>query len=114
MYAGALVDRFDRKRVFLASNMVEGAMLLGVASYGFATGGVPLGGILLAFTTLFGYGIHYSNLYAFAQEISLTKYYPRITSTIEIVGQATSVVSGAPAALLEGLPVGQTYHLFGT
>ncbi|QIL75430.1 MFS transporter [Hymenobacter sp. HDW8] len=115
MYAGALVDRFDRKRVFLASNMVEGAVLLGVASYGFATGGVPLGGILLAFTTtVFGYGIHYPNLYAFAQEISLPKDYPRITSAIEIVGQATSVVSGALAALLlEGLPAGQTYTLFG-
>jgi MFS family permease len=115
MYAGALVDRFDRKRVFLVSNIVEGVVLLGVASYGFATGDVPLGGILLAFTTtVFGYGIHYPNLYAFAQEISLPKDYPRITSAIEIVGQATSVVSGALAALLlEGLPVGQTYNLFG-
>ncbi|UOQ54507.1 MFS transporter [Hymenobacter cellulosivorans] len=115
MYAGALVDRFDRKRVFLVTNIVEGLLLLSVAAYGFGTGSVPLPGILLAFTTtVFGYGIHYPNLYAFAQEISRPEDYGRITSTIEIVGQATSVVSGALAALLiEGLPLGGTYQLLG-
>lgn len=115
MYAGALVDRFDRKQVFLVTNIVEGLVLLSVAAYGFVTGSVPLPGILLAFTTtVFGYGIHYPNLYAFAQEISRPEDYGRITSTIEIVGQATSVVSGALAALLiEGLPLGGTYQLLG-
>ncbi|PJJ48682.1 MFS transporter [Hymenobacter chitinivorans] len=115
MYAGALVDRFDRKQVFLVTNIVEGLILLSVATYGFLTGSVPLPGILLAFTTtVFGYGIHYPNLYAFAQEISRPEDYGRITSTIEIVGQATSVVSGALAALLiEGLPRGGTYQLLG-
>ncbi|MCB2409430.1 MFS transporter [Hymenobacter lucidus] len=116
MYAGALVDRFDRKRVFLVTNIVEGAILLSVAAYGFWHGSVPMAGILLAFTTtVFGYGIHYPNLYAFAQEISRPEDYGRITSTIEIVGQATSVVSGALAALLiEGLPLGGQYQLLGT
>lgn len=105
LYAGTLVDRFPRKSLFLGTNLVEGGVLLSVAIAGWLLGSLPMVLIVLAFTiTVFGYRIHYPNLYAFAQEITSPKHYTRVTSYIEIVGQATNVLAGALAVvLLEGL-----------
>ena len=104
LYAGTLVDRFPRQRVFLATNLTQGVVLLSVAAYGWRVG-LDIPAIALVFgVTFFGYQIHYPNLYAFAQEISEPHAYPRITSGIEIVGQSTSLLSGGAAAvLLEGI-----------
>lgn len=100
VYAGTLVDRFPRKRVFLVTNGVQGTIVLFIAGYGWANGlTVPFIATVFLITFL-GYQIHYPNLYAFAQEISDPKDYQRITSNIEIVGQSTSLVSGGVAALL--------------
>ncbi len=107
IYAGALVDRFDRKKLFLATNMVEGLVLTAVALSGWFSGPLPLSMIMIVFTiTVFGYRMHYPNLYAFAQEITTPEHYTRVTSYIEIVGQATNVIAGALAVvLLEGIDV---------
>jgi MFS transporter, DHA3 family, macrolide efflux protein len=103
LYAGTLVDRFPRKRVFLLTNLIQGAIVLGVAAYGWHFGlTTPLIAAVFLITFL-GYQIHYPNLYAFAQEVTEPTEYRRITSHIEIVGQATSLVAGGAAAiLLEG------------
>jgi MFS family permease len=76
-----------------------------VAVSGWFFGILPLVLIILVFTiTVFGYRMHYPNLYAFAQEITSPQYYTRVTSYIEIVGQATNVIAGALAVvLLEGV-----------
>jgi MFS family permease len=105
LYAGTLVDRFNRKRLFLTTNFVEGIMLLVVAGFGWFAGSLPLFLIMVVFTvTVFGYRMHYPNLYAFAQEITSPEHYTRVTSYIEIVGQATNVIAGALAVvLLEGV-----------
>ncbi len=105
LFAGTLVDRFNRRGLFLSTNIVEGSILLLVAGAGWLQGSLPLPLIVLVFTiTVFGYRMHYPNLYAFVQEISLPKHYTRVTSYIEIVGQATNVMAGAMAViLLEGV-----------
>ncbi|MGI9543502.1 MAG: MFS transporter, partial [Cyclobacteriaceae bacterium] len=105
LYAGTLVDRFPRKSLFLGTNIFEGATLLFIALAGWSMGSLPIGLIVLAFAvTVFGYRIHYPNLYAFAQEITSPEHYTKVTSYIEIVGQATNVLAGALAVvLLEGL-----------
>ena len=51
-------------------------------------------------TTLFIYNVHYPTLYAFGQEISEKENYGKMNSFIEVQGQATSVISGAFAAIL--------------
>jgi len=104
LYAGTLVDRFPRKSLFLGTNFFEGSVLLLVAVIGWSMGSLHISLIVLAFTvTVFGYRIHYPNLYAFAQEITSPEHYTRVTSYIEIVGQATNVLAGALAVvLLEG------------
>jgi DHA3 family macrolide efflux protein-like MFS transporter len=101
MFAGTLVDQYSRKNVFICTSLIQALMLLGVSSIGFASGSIPDLLILAVFsTTLLGYQIHYPNLYAFAQEITPSQQYARITSQLEISGQCTSVLSGALAALL--------------
>ncbi len=105
LFAGTLVDRFNRQRLFMATNGVEGSILLLVALYGWIVGQLPLPLIVLVFAiTVFGYRMHYPNLYAFVQEVTSPEHYTRVTSYIEIVGQATNVIAGAFAViLLEGV-----------
>ena len=113
--AGTIVDRFNRKRVFLINNAVEGSILLGVAAYGLWLGSLPSGLIILVFmTTVFGFYLHYPNLYAFAHEITTVDEYTKVTSAIEIVGQSTNVLAGAGAALLlEGIDIQQVWSVGG-
>lgn len=113
--AGTIVDRFNRKWVFLVNNAVEGAILLSAAAYGLSTGNMPTLLIILVFaTTVFGFYLHYPNLYAFAHEISREGEYTKVTSAIEIVGQSTNVLAGAGAALLlEGIDIAHTWNIGG-
>lgn len=116
VFAGTIVDRFNRRKIFLLNNGIEGVVLALVAIYGWTTGAVPVPLIIIAFaTTIFGFYLHYPNLYAFAQEISVPEEYRKVTSLIEIVGQSTNVLAGALAAvLLEGLDfswAGLTVHV---
>lgn len=103
-YAGALVDRYDRKNVMLAIQSIGFVLVAGLALWGFIIGKTTLimaAGVFLV--TKIIYNIHYPNLYAFAQEITEPKYYGRITSWLEIQGQTTFTLSGAMAAfLMEG------------
>ncbi|MBL4667881.1 MAG: MFS transporter [Flavobacteriales bacterium] len=101
LYVGTLVDRFPRKNIFLFITLI-GALIIGfVALSGFYLGEVPMPLIGLVFCiTLFIYNVHYPTLYAFGQEITEKKNYGKINSIIEIQGQATSVLSGALAAVL--------------
>jgi MFS transporter, DHA3 family, macrolide efflux protein len=105
LYAGALIDGFNRKDIFLGTNFIQGLIVLSVASLGFKEGILPSSLILLVFGMIFfGYLIHYPNLYAFAQEISDSGDYTRVASWIEVVGQTTAIAAAALAAvLLEGV-----------
>lgn len=107
LYSGTLIDRFDRKHIFLGINVAGAAILLSMAAYGFATGPMSIFVASIAFaTTFFIYNIHFPNLYAFAQEITDRKDYKRILSYLEIQHQLTASISGAIGAiLLAGLDV---------
>jgi len=113
-YAGTLVDKFNRKKLFLYQS-IFGMSVLGASSfYGFTTGEVPLWMISFVFMfTIFIYNIHYPNLYAFAQEITNPKDYGRINSYIEIQGQLTTMVAGAIAALLISSNPITSFNFFG-
>ena len=101
IYAGTLVDRYSRKKLFIIINLICG-ILIGIIAYiGFYTG--SLNDILVVFVfgvTIFNYNIHYPNLYAFGQEITEPKFYGKLNSYIEVQGQVTSVLAGAFAAIL--------------
>lgn len=108
LYAGTLVDRFSRKANFLAINLICGTVLGVIAGLGYYWHSLPALAVIMVFgTTMLNYNIHYPTLYAFAHEITEPDQYQRVNSWIEIVGQATSILSGALAALLlEGVQRG--------
>lgn len=115
LYAGAVIDGFNRKDVFLGTNFIAGLIVLCIASLGFKERILPDGLIVMVFTvTFFGYYMHYPNLYAFAQEITEPKYYTKITTYIEIIGQATAIVAaGISVILLQGVDYSADVPLLG-
>ncbi len=101
MFAGTLVDKYNRKHLFMGENAFGALVFLSVAAIGFYIGNIPTTLITLCFAaTFFAYNLHYPTLYAFAQEIIEKKHYNKISSWLEIQGQLTSMTAGALAALL--------------
>lgn len=101
LYAGSLVDKLDRKRIFIGISVAGFCLLMSVAIYGFINGMVPASLVSIVFAgTFFIYNIHYPNLYAFIQQISEPEDYGKVTSYIEIQGQLTTALAGAIAAIL--------------
>ena len=101
LYAGTIIDRYSRKKVFIYTNLVCGTIIASVSFYGYQIQEVPDYLVLLVFgLTIFNYNIHYPNLYAFVQEITEKKNYGKLNSYIEVQGQVTSMFAGAFAAIL--------------
>lgn len=112
LIAGTLIDRYSRKKIFMAMNLVGCIVLITIATIGFSKGGVSDIHAMICFaTTIFIFNIHYPNLYTFAQEISLGKNFGRINSAIEIQGQLTNMMSGGFAAMLLAGYVFQSKYL---
>lgn len=114
LYAGTLIDKYSRKKIFLSINILGGIALGSVAFLGWQTGEVPEWGIMLVFTsTIFVFNIHYPALYAFGQEITEKKKYAKTNSLLEIQVQATTMFSGALASVLLSGTKNQTANIFG-
>lgn len=113
-WSGTLIDKFDRKHVFMGATLIGGSILAAITFTGFQLGELPA--ILVAAVFLFtfmNYNIHYPNLYAFIQEITERKNYSKMTSLMEIIGQITTVMAGACSTLLlEGTTEG-VFRIFG-
>lgn len=111
LYAGTLIDRFPRKKIFLGICAISAVVLLSVAGLGYSEGEIPMFWVAFVFCfTLFNYNIHYPTLYAFGQEITEKKNYSKTNSLLEVMGQSTNVLSGAFAVMLiEGIDI----HLMG-
>lgn len=100
-YCGTLIDKYNRKKLFLILNLSVCVVLLSISSIGWVYGDLPWYWVMIVFTlTFITYNLHYPNLYAFVQEISEEKYYGSITSYIEIQGQLSAMLAGAGATLL--------------
>ena len=100
-YAGTLIDRYPRKNIFMALCMVGMTILGSVAFYGFQHESLPIALIILVFGfTVLNYNLHYPALYALSQELTERSNYGKVNSMLEIQGQATSMLSGACAAIL--------------
>ena len=104
LFAGTLVDRYDRRKIFIINSIVGAVVSGSMAVVGFSQGGVPIWAAAAAFTaTILIFNIHYPNLYAFGQEITPPEFYGKITSYLEVQGQLTNAFAGAiGAVLLEG------------
>jgi len=101
LYAGTLIDKYNRRKIFLVMNIVGLFILSSIALIGFQNNSLPWFLVVSVFaTTAFIYNIHFPNLYAYAQQITSKENYQRITSLLEIQGQLTFTISGALAAIL--------------
>ncbi len=112
--SGAIIDKYDRKTVFLVVTFVGGSLITAISALGYNLGGLPdlLVAIVFALTFL-NYNIHYPNLYAFVQEITERKNYSMMTSLMEIIGQCTTITAGAVATLLLEGTTGGVFRVFG-
>lgn len=108
LYAGTLIDRFNRKKIFLSINLVGFIVLTGVGLYGVFMNGLDLWmvGAIFMFSMMV-FNIHYPTVYAFSQEIIEPEYYGKVNSMVEIQGQTSSMIAGAIAALLLSGTVGK-------
>ncbi len=107
LYAGTLIDKYNRKRIFQILTVIDAVILISVASWSIIQGSVSVPAIILIYTTtIFTYNVHYPNLYAFVQELFPSKYYQKVNSAIEIQGQTTNFlgmmmgglfISGSPS-----------------
>jgi len=113
-YGGTLIDKYNRKRIFLGLCIVTGTLLFAVSGLGFYQGALSSLWVGAVFTiTFLNYNLHFPAVYAFAQEIVPQTYYGKISSYLEIQHQITTISAGALAAvLLEGTMSGEI-NLFG-
>jgi MFS family permease len=101
VYSGTLIDRYNRKKIFLAMNAVGLVGLGSVSAYGFLQQNIPWWLAAIPFAiTVFIYNLHFPNLYAYAQEITPRTDYGKVTSLLEIQGQISFTAAGGIAAVL--------------
>lgn len=102
-YGGTLIDKYNRKTIFLILNLFNGLAIGSIAILE-ANGWVEthyLAATVFALT-FWNYNLHYPCFYAFMQEITEKKNYSKIASYIEVQSQLASALAGAGAAILLG------------
>lgn len=115
IYAGSLIDKHNRRQLFRLLCLISGVVVLSMAAWSGQAGVNQFAPALIVMAiTVLNFNLHYPALYAFAQEISDRGRYAKVVSYLEIQGQATSVLSGALAAvLLKGTVDGELVNLMG-
>ncbi len=113
-YCGTLIDRYNRKYIFMILALVMGCLLLLISGWGFYQNHLAWYWVGVVFIlTFLNYNIHFPAVYAFAQEIVEPSFYGKLSSYLEIQHQLTTIFAGAIAAmLLEGATDG-VVNLFG-
>lgn len=103
LYAGTLIDKYNRKRIFLSLNIFNGIAIGSIAYMeGMGMGATNYWAAAVFALTFWNYNLHYPCFYAFMQEITEKENYNKIASYIEVQSQMASALAGAGAALLIG------------
>ncbi|MBG9776030.1 MFS transporter [Brevibacillus laterosporus] len=110
-YLGTLIDRYSRKKILLAENIVGFLVLFLLTIWGYF-GEYTNGSLIVIYlvTTLI-FQVHYPAQTALVQEQFEPKSYHAINSLLEIESQTSSVLAGGVAGFLLGL-IGLQYVLF--
>lgn len=91
LYAGSLIDRYNRKRIFQVLQFSDAVLVGASGLYAHLTGEMPFLAIaLVATVTICSWTLFYPNLYAFCQELVQPKYYKQVNSAVELQGQVTN------------------------
>ena len=101
LYGGTLIDKYNRKKIFLCLNLVNGLAIGSIAYLESTTTGYTNYMAAMVFAmTFWNYNLHYPCFYAFMQEITEKEHYDKIASYIEVQSQMASALAGAAAAFL--------------
>jgi MFS transporter, DHA3 family, macrolide efflux protein len=101
LYAGTLIDRYNRRNIFWVVQSVAACVLVAAAVIAYSAASVPFWLLAGVFTcTMFVYAIHYPNLYAFTQELFRKGQYSRINAGLEVQGQLTNILGMAVGSVL--------------
>lgn len=93
LYAGTLIDKYNRKRIFQILQTTVAVLIGFVGLYGYFTGKMPFVLLtLVAGATICSWTLFYPNLYAFCQELVAPEMYKKVNSAIELQGQATNFI----------------------
>lgn len=93
LYAGTLIDKYNRKRIFQVLQLVDATAIGLMGVYGMVTGETPFWALtLVAGVTICSWTLFYPNLYAFCQELVKPELYKKVNSAIELQGQATNFI----------------------
>jgi len=93
LYAGTLIDRYNRKRIFQVQQLVAATVIAAVGAYWLWKAHVPFGLIaVVEGVTICSWTLFYPNLYAFCQELVPPEKYKLVNSAIELQGQATNFI----------------------
>jgi len=101
LYGGTLIDKYNRKKIFLLLNITNG-IAIGTIAYleSTTTGNTSYFAMSVFALTFWNFNLHYPCFYAFMQEITEPQNYNKIASYIEVQSQLASALAGAGAALL--------------
>lgn len=103
LYGGTLIDKYNRKHIFIALNTINGLAIGTIAYLEYHRLGSTSWLAAMVFAlTFWNYNIHYPAFYAFMQEISEREHYKKIASYIEVQSQLATALAGGTAALLLG------------
>lgn len=110
---GAWLDRHSRKAAMLAGEVFGATCTLTMAAWMLFTGETATWQLLLLyFSGMLYYTLHYPAKFAFVQQIFERRHYQRLMSLLEVQGQTASMFSGGLASLLLDHVSFQTILLF--
>jgi len=113
IYGGTLIDKYNRKHIFLVLNVVNALAIGGIAYLeGMNMGDTNYWAAAVFALTFWNYNLHYPCFYAFMQEITERENYNKIASYIEVQSQMASAFAGAGAALLLGGGLTTSFFVF--
>jgi MFS family permease len=113
IYGGTLIDKYNRKHIFLVLNIFNAIAIGGIAYFESMNLGYTNYWAAAVFAlTFWNYNLHYPCFYAFMQEITERENYNKIASYIEVQSQMASALAGAGAALLLGGGLTTSFFVF--
>ena len=84
LYGGTLIDKYNRKKIFLCLNLVNGLAIGSIAYLESTTTGYTNYMAAMVFAmTFWNYNLHYPCFYAFMQEITEKEHYDKIAEVYQ-------------------------------
>ena len=113
IYAGTIVDKYNRKKVLFYNPLLCGIILTFLSFvYSISDNDIFISALCFG-VIFFSYSLYFPNLYAICQEMTHSKDYGRVNSILEIQGQFSLIIAGSIAALMMNGATSGNWPIFG-